>query len=226
MAYRVLVVDDHKILRDGIMAILERNDEFRVVGEAETGSQAVKLCEKLKPDLVLMDLGLSGMNGIEATAEIIRRHAGTKVIILTMYDDENSVVAAFRAGVRGFLSKTASSAELLDALRIVSQGGSYLSSEASEHLLSRIQRGDLAIKRVPGPIETLSPREQQVLRLIADGKTTKDVADTLDLSSQTVRSYRKTLMKKIGVTNVAGLTQVALAAGLTTLGKLGQKPKS
>jgi DNA-binding NarL/FixJ family response regulator len=226
MPYGVLIVDDHKILRDGIKAILERTAEFRVIAEAENGSSAVTLCGELEPDLVLMDLRLPGINGIEATTEIVRRCARTKVIILTMYDDENSVVAAFRSGVRGFLLKRASSSDLLDALRAVSKGGCYLSSDVSNHLLTRIQRGNLDLTVVPDPMAILSPREQQVLRLIAGGKTTKDIANLLDLGLQTVRTYRKTLMKKIGVTNVAGLTQAALAAGLTTFGALGQEAKT
>ena len=223
MPYGVLLVDDHKILRDGIKAILERTADFRVVAETDDGSSAVTLCGKLQPDLVLMDVRLPGINGIEATTEIVRRCARTRVIILTMYDDENSVVAAFRSGVRGFLLKKASSADLLDALRVVSQGGCYLSSDVSNHLLTRIQRGDLDLKDLPDAIASLSPREQQVLRLIASGKTTKDIANLLDLGLQTVRTYRKTLMKKIGVTNTAGLTQIALAAGLITFDALGQE---
>src|SRR5262245_10309213 len=165
-----------------------------------------------------MDIGLPGMNGIEATAEIVRRSPSTKVMMLSMYDDENSVVAAFRSGARAFLLKKASSADLLDALRTVSKGGSYLSSQVSDHLLTRIQRGDLEPRDSPGPLHGLSPREQQVLRLVAEGKTSKEIAVMLDLGLQTVRTYRKTLMKKIGVTNIAGLTQVALAAGVTAWG--------
>ena len=140
-------------------------------------------------------------------------------MVLSMYDDENSVVAAFRSGARAFLLKKASSADLLDALRAVSKGGSYLSSQVSDHLLTRIQRGDLDTKGLPGPLDGLSPREQQVLRLVAEGRTSKEIATMLDLGLQTVRTYRKTLMKKIGVTNIANLTQVALASGITGWGK-------
>src|SRR4029077_9279570 len=124
---------------------------------------------------------------------------------------------------RAFLLKKASSEDLLDALRTVSRDGSYLGWQGSDHLLTRIQRGDLESKGDPGPLDGLSPREQQVLRLVAEGKTSKDIAVMLDLGLQTVRTYRKTLMKKIGVTNIASLTQVALAAGLTGWGKPDQK---
>jgi DNA-binding NarL/FixJ family response regulator len=224
MPYNVLLVEDHKIVRDGIKAILERAPEFRIVGEAEDGSGAVSLCRKLRPDLVVMDIGLPGLNGIEATTEILRHCPSTRVTMLSMYDDENSVVAAFRSGARAFLLKKASSSDLLDALRTVSKGGSYLSSQVSDHLLTRVQRGDLEVKGAPAPLQGLSPREKQVLRLVAEGLTSKDIATMLDLGLQTVRTYRKTLMKKIGVTNIACLTQVALTAGLTSWGKPDKNP--
>ena len=209
----IVLVDDHKLVRDGIKGILERGSEFRVVGEAESGADAVNLCKKTQPHIALMDIGLPGMNGIEATTELLRHCPTVKVIILSMYDDENSVVSAIRSGARAFVLKKASSAELLDALRTVARGGSYLNSQVSDRLLARIQRGDLDTHD-RSPLESLSPRELQVLRLVAEGKTSKDIAVLLDLGLQTVRSYRKTMMKKLGVNNVAGLTQLALAAGL------------
>jgi DNA-binding NarL/FixJ family response regulator len=214
----VVLVDDHKLVRDGVRTILERCAEFRVVGEAENGAEAVPLCQKLHPDIVLMDIGLQGINGIETTNELRRHCPGVKVIILSMFDDENSVVGAIRSGARAFVLKRASSNELLDALRTVARGGSYLSSQVSDRLLSRIQRGDLDT-RGNGVLESLSPRELQVLRLVAEGKTSNDIAVLLDLGLQTVRSYRKTMMKKLGVNNVAGLTQLALASGLTNWNK-------
>lgn len=216
MPFNIVLVDDHKLVRDGVKTILERGTEFRVVGEAENGVDAVQLCRKSQPDIVLMDIGLPGMNGIEATTELVRHCPTVKVIILSMYDDENSVVSAIRSGARAFVLKKASSTELLDALRTVARGGSYLSSQVSDRLLTRIQRGDLQTHD-HSPLESLSPRELQVLRLVAEGKTSKDIAVMLDLGLQTVRSYRKTMMKKLGVNNVAGLTQLALAAGLTHL---------
>jgi DNA-binding NarL/FixJ family response regulator len=218
MAFDVVLVDDHKLVRDGVRTILERSTEFRVVGEAENGADAVQLCKKSPPDIVLMDIGLQGMNGIETTTELLRHCPSVKVVVLSMYDDENSVVSAIRSGARAFVLKKASSTELLDALRTVARGGSYLSSQVSDRLLTRIQRGDVET-RERGPLESLSPRELQVLRMVAEGKTSKDIAVLLDLGLQTVRSYRKTMMKKLGVNNVAGLTQLALASGITQLNK-------
>src|ERR1051325_3783694 len=141
--FDVVLVDDHKLVRDGVRGILERGSEFRVVGEAENGADAVQLCRKTTPHIVLMDIGLPGMNGIEATTELLRHCPTVRVIVLSMYDDENSVVSAIRSGARAVVLKKASSSELLDALRTVARGGSYLSSQVSDRLLARIQRGDL-----------------------------------------------------------------------------------
>ncbi len=215
MSFNVLLVDDHKIMRDGIKAILRHSGEFTVLGEAETGAEAVQFCRRKKPEIVLMDIGLPGLNGIEATQEILRHVPETRIIILSMYDDEHSVISAIRSGARAFVLKRASDGDLVDALRTVAKGGSYLSPQVSDRLLHRIQRGDLESKPQVSALDGLSPRELQVLRLVAEGKTSKEIAVMLDLGLQTVRSYRKTMMKKLGVNNVAGLTQLALAAGLT-----------
>ena len=215
MPVDVLLVDDHKIMRDGIKAILNRSSEFRVVGEAENGTDAVQFVKKLHPHLVLMDIGLPGLSGVETTAEILRYQPDCKIVILSMYDDEHSVVSAVRSGARGFILKRASDNDLLEALRMVASGSAYFSPQVSDRLLTRIQKGDLEASQAPKALESLSPREVQVLRLVADGKTSKEIAVMLDLREQTVRSYRKTMMKKLGVNNVAGLTQLALSTGLT-----------
>jgi DNA-binding NarL/FixJ family response regulator len=215
MSFQVLLVDDHKIMRDGIKAILRHSDEFEVMGESESGTEAVQICKQKRPDVILMDIGLPGLNGIETTVEILRHCPDMKVVILSMYDDEHSVVSAIRSGARAFVLKKASDNDLLDALRTVAKGGSYLSPQVSDRLLHRIQKGDLDSKPEATVLDGLSPRELQVLRLVAEGKTSKEIAVMLDLGLQTVRSYRKTMMKKLGVNNVAGLTQMALAAGIT-----------
>jgi two-component system response regulator NreC len=215
MPLDVLLVDDHKIMRDGIKAILSRGNEFRVVGEAENGPDAVQFSKQFRPHLVLMDIGLPGLNGVETTQEILRFHGDCKIVILSMYDDENSVMGAIRAGARAFILKRASDMDLVEALRMVAAGGIYLSPQVSDRLLTRIQKGDLESRQSNSALEVLSPRELQVLRLVAEGKTSKEIASLLDLSEQTVRSYRKTMMRKLGVNNVAGLTQLALSTGLT-----------
>lgn len=211
----ILLVDDHKILRDGIKAILKPTGEFTVAGEAENGHDAVHFCRLHQPSIVLMDLNLPGMGGLDATAEILRHTPETKVMVLSMYDDENSVIQAIRAGARAFVLKRASYDDLLDALRTVARGGFYLSPQVSGRLLHRIQRGHGDEQPAATPLDHLSPREVQVMRMVADGKTSKEIAVMLELGVHTVRSYRKTLMKKLGISNVAGLTQLALSTGLS-----------
>jgi len=162
---------------------------------------------------VVMDIGLPGINGIEATGELARHSPRTRVLMLSMYDDEDSVMAAVRAGARGFVLKKACATELVDAMRTVVRGGTYFGAQVSDRLLSGVQTGKLRQPARPGR-EALSPREQQVLRLTAEGKSNKEVATVLHLEVHTVRSYRKSLMAKLGASNVAQLIQVAAAAGL------------
>ena len=217
MPYRVLIVEDHKIMRDGIRALLDRGGEFIVAGEAESGTEAIQICTEIHPDVVLMDIGLPGLNGVDATTELLRNCPNAKVIILSMYDDEESVVSSIRAGARGYVVKRASSGDLLEALRAVARGSSYLSPNVSERLLSRIRRGEETETAGRHPLlSQLTPREFQVLGMIVEGKASKEIAVTLSLGVETVRSYRKTMMKKLNVNNVAGLIRVALAAGLAS----------
>jgi DNA-binding NarL/FixJ family response regulator len=209
----IVLVDDHKLVRDCIRGILERSSEFRVVGEAGNGAEAVTLCKKTQPHIAVMDIGLPGMNGIEATRELQRHCPEVKVVILSMYGDETSIVAAIRSGARAYVLKKGSATELLDALRAVARGGTHLSSEVADRLLTHVQRGDWESGK-GSPLESLTARELQVMRLVAEGKANKDIAGLLDLGEQTVRSYRKTMMKKLGVSNVAEVTRIALVRGL------------
>jgi DNA-binding NarL/FixJ family response regulator len=209
MRFQVLLVEDHKILRDGIKAILDDGGEFLVMGETGNGTEAVQICKQQLPDIIVMDIGLQGLNGIEAAAEILRHCPEAKIIMLSIYGDEDSVASAIRCGARGFVLKKASGNELMDALRAVARGGAYLSPQISNGILQRMLRGELKTAHVSA-LAGLSTRELQVLRLVADGNSSKDIAAMLDLGLNTVRSYRKTLMRKLHVNNVAGLTQVAV----------------
>jgi DNA-binding NarL/FixJ family response regulator len=173
-----------------------------VAGEAENGLEALKLCKSIHPDVVLMDIAMPVLSGIQATAEILRHCPKTKVAILSTHDHEAYVVEAIRAGAIGYISKACSHADLLEAIKTVSKGGSYLSPQASACLVSRIRTGG---DTPQVPLNGLSPRELQVLGLITDGKASKEIAVLLDLTLQTVKGYRKTLMKKLRATNVAGL---------------------
>ncbi len=218
--YSILLVDDHRIIRDGLRAMLEASGDFQVAGEAETGGQAVALAARLRPHLVVMDLSLPGMNGIEATIELLRESPASKVVILSMYDDEASVVQAMRSGARGFVLKKASQADLIAALHAVARGGTYLSPEVSDKFLECVRKGDFT-RRNSAVLSVLTPRELQVMRLIAEGRSSKEIAGILDLSIETVRGYRKSLMRKLNVSNVAALTQIAVAEGLTRFSQFG-----
>lgn len=224
MPFDILLVDDHKIMRDGVKAILKLHTDFHVVGEAESGQDALQFLKRQSVDVVLMDIGLPGLSGIETTAELMRQSSEARVIILSMYEDEDSVVAAMRAGARGFVLKQASEIDLVDALRTVARGGTYLSPEVSDKLLRRLQNGNMETRVNGSSVDGLSPRELQVMRMVAEGKTSKEIAVLLDLGLQTIRSYRKTMMKKLGVSNVAGLTQIALASGVTQVPGYQQQP--
>ncbi len=218
MAADVLLVEDHQVVRDGIRAILDRAEDFRVVGAVDTGAEAVQFCRQTTPQLILMDLSLPGLNGIEATAEILRHNPACKVVVLSMYDDENSVVNAIRAGARGFVLKKASQGDLLEALRAVASGSSYLSPEVSERLVHRMQSPDPTGTADAPEIQRLSPREVQVLRLVGEGKSSREIAELLQLEVETIRSYRKSLMKKLAAKNATHLTHIALKAGLISVG--------
>lgn len=221
----VLIVDDHTIIRDGIKAILKHKPDYKVIGEGADGVQAIRMCQEHSPAIVILDLNLPGLNGIDTAIEILRFRPDTKIVILSMYDDEASVINAIRAGVCGYVLKTASDATLVNALEVVSQGGTYLSPTISTRLLSSVQRGRLedADINMASPVERLTDRERQVLRLVAQGLSSKEIAVVLGLAVQTIRTYRKTIMKKLSVTNVAGLTQLAIAAGLLIPSEIAYK---
>jgi DNA-binding NarL/FixJ family response regulator len=210
MKLRILLVDDHKMLLAGIRAILDQSQDFEVIGEAETGAEAIAACEQQHPDVIVMDIGLPDMNGIDTTQVIVRNAPRTKVVMLSIYSDEYSVVSAIRAGAQAYVLKQAAGRDLLEAMRAVSRGESYLSPQVSANLVRRLNR---ASPRSSPALEILAPRELQVFRLVAAGNASKDIAVTLDLSLETVRSYRKTMMRKLGVSNIAAVTRFAIANG-------------
>jgi DNA-binding NarL/FixJ family response regulator len=218
---KILLVDSHKIFTQAIRLVLESKGDFRVVGEVKSGKKAVEFCRKTPPNVVLMEVSLSELNGIDATIEIVHRCPATKVVILSERSDEESVVGAIKAGVKGYILKSSASVDdLLRGIRMVASGeGSYLSPEISELLRSLIQSGE---KKPSMPaLDLLSPRELQMVRLVAEGKTSKDIARLLNLEVQTVRTYRKTMMKKIGASGSAEVVRFAFFNGLINKGENG-----
>ncbi|MDR3700170.1 MAG: response regulator transcription factor [Candidatus Sulfopaludibacter sp.] len=212
MTVNVVLVQDHKAIA-GLRAVFACSPDLHVAGEATNGVEAVALCRRLRPDLVLIDLGLPGVTGIQLTTEILHVCPRAKVVMFSAYDDEDSILAAIRAGVRGFVLEKSPAQEILQAVRTVAAGGTYLSSSASSRLLACVQRSGQGGGVVPD-VGSLSPREMQVLRLVAGGMRTKEVASELNLEHNTIRTYRRTMMRKLGVKNLAGVIEAAHLAGL------------
>ncbi len=206
---KVLLVDDHTIVREGVSALLEISPGIEIVGEAGNGSEAVEMAREHPVDLVLMDLDMPGMGGLEATRNICREFPGVKVLILTQYDHKEHVLSILEAGAHGFLTKSAASTELVSAIRAVYRGDSYLSPTATRHLLQSYRSDDGAPKN-SDPYEQLTGREKEVLRLLAEGHTAREIASMLFISPKTVDSHRTRLMGKLDLHNRAELVRYAL----------------
>ncbi len=215
METRVIIADDHKVVRDGLKMIVEHHPELKVVGEAGNGIEAVNQCLKLAPDVVILDIGMPLLNGIEATRKIVNEIPGTKVVILSMYGDDQSVMAAIKAGARGYVLKDEAGAEVVKAIVQVTQGNAFLSAQISSVLIEEIQKKESPPGGGDELLDSLTPQEKQIIQLIAEGKTSKQVGETLCISAETVRSHRKNVMNKLNIHNVVGLTKFALKKGLT-----------
>lgn len=210
---RVLLADDHKLFRAGIRALLKTVADVDIVAEAADGREALRLVSAHRPDLVLLDIMMPSLNGLDAAVRIGRAFPQTRVVILSMNADEDSVLKALRAGAMGYLVKTADPAELELAIRAVARGERFLSSAVSEHLvaacLNRIDRERTSLER-------LTTRQREVLQLIAEGHTTKEIAIKLDISAKTAEAYRAELMKALEIHDIATLTRYAIRAGLVS----------
>jgi len=204
---RVVIADDHALLRQSLKALLE-TEQFTVVGEASTGLEAIRLVEQTRPKLVIMDLAMPEMNGIDAAKEITQRVPGTKIMLMTMHNEDEYVFTALRSGVSGYFLKTQTTSELIAAVREVDRGNTYLSPSVSRHLVQSMLSGK------PPAAQRLSSRERQVLQLIAEGKTTKEIANILGMSVRTGESHRANIMEKLGIHDTAGLVRFAIRLGL------------
>ncbi|HLA81228.1 MAG TPA: response regulator transcription factor [Thermoleophilia bacterium] len=212
---RVLVVDDHTLLRDGITALLDLVPDIEVVGEASNGKEALERVKELRPDVVLMDIEMPVMDGLEAARKIRARFPAIKVLTLSQYDDSTHVLDAVEAGVQGFMTKTAASAELAASIRSVYRGDSYLSPTAARQLVGEFQRAEHP--RSDDPYDQLTTREKEVLRLIAEGKTTQQIADILVISLKTAEGHRTNLMAKLGVHDRIELVKFAVRRGIISI---------
>jgi two-component system, NarL family, response regulator NreC len=215
MKTRVLIVDDHLIFREGLRSMIEKKPDIEVIGEAENGRKAIELTETLLPDVLIMDIVMPDINGVEATRQISGRHKNIKIIGLSMHEDGRFAAEMLKAGASGFLLKDSAFEELVDAINTVRTDGIYLSSKIKESMLKDYV--GLLAKDSLSSFSTLSSREQEVLRLIAGGKSTKEIASQLGVSVKTVESHRLHIMGKLDTDNMADLVKYAIRAGLTSL---------
>ncbi|MFD1020294.1 response regulator [Thalassobacillus hwangdonensis] len=221
MTTKIVLIDDHKLFREGVKRILDFESSFEVVAEGDDGDTAIDLIEQHDPDIVLMDINMPNMNGVEATAEIIKRYPDLKVIILSIHDDENYVTHALKTGAQGYLLKEMDSDALIDAIKVVSDGGSYLHPKVTHNLVAEYRR--LAESSESGqtlkaieyrkPLHLLTRRECEVLQLLADGKSNRGVAESLYISEKTVKNHVSNILQKMSVNDRTQAVVTAIKNG-------------
>jgi DNA-binding NarL/FixJ family response regulator len=206
---RVLIAEDHLMVRAGIRALLEKSGDINVMGEASNGQEAIEMVEQLKPDVLIMDIMMPRMNGIQAAERLREMRVGTYILLLSMYSDPGFVHRALQCGVKGYVLKSSISDELLWAVRAVASGKTYLSSPISEIVVESAINSH-AISQNGDPLSTLSPREKEILQLIAEEYTSAEIGKMLFISEKTVEKHRTRLIEKLNVRNLAGLVRLAV----------------
>ncbi|MEJ2199784.1 MAG: response regulator transcription factor [Desulfuromonadaceae bacterium] len=216
MAIRILLADDHQIMRDGLIALFDKAKDIEVVAEAENGHETLEKTLELRPDVVVMDLNLPGISGIEATRRILAVDPGRRILALSMLQDQGCVVESLKAGVKGYLVKSCAAEELLQAIRALAAGGSYLCRQATQMVVKDVGHAE---PKEPGVADhpVLTARELEVLRLIAAGQNTKEIAYQLGVSVKTIDVHRGRIMKKLNLYSIAELTKYAIREDLTSL---------
>ena len=213
---RVVIADDHTVLREGLKAVLAVSDDINVVGEARDGLEAIAAARSLAPDVVLMDIAMPGLGGMEATRRIRREYPSVKVLVLTQYDNREYVLRFLRAGASGYVLKTAPARDVMEAVRLVNGGGLYLNTpNAAELIAQALDVGNREVVR--GSFDSLTDREREVLRLIAEGMTSRQIADALTVSIKTVVTHRANLMDKLGIHNRAELIKFGIRHGVVPM---------
>lgn len=210
---RVLLADDHKLMRTGLRLVIEQHPDFTVVGEADDGRQAVALANSLKPDVIVMDIGMPNLNGIEAALQITSAHPEILIVMLSMHSDEGYVLRALKAGARAYLLKDSAEADLSLAIRAVTEGKSFFSPAVSKVLLEDYMR-KLQRAGAEDSYDLLSPREREVLQLVAEGRSSKEIAALLNLSVYTVETHRSNTMQKLNLRGIPELILYAVRKGL------------
>jgi len=212
---RIVIAEDHTILREGLKSLLSSSSDFEIIGEAEDGQEAIRCVEKFKPDLILMDLSMPRMNGMDAIKEIKKRFSETKILVLTVHKTEEYILATLKAGADGYVLKDATHTELMIAVKNVLSGKHYISPGISEKVIEGYLEGRKTLKTRTS-WETLTQREREILKLIAEGYKNKEIADYLCISPKTVEKHRANLMEKLDLHNVQALTTFAIEKGLVS----------
>jgi len=210
---KILVVDDHAVLRDGVRALLGLHDDLEVVGEASEGKEALAKAQELMPDVVIMDIAMPGMDGLEATRRIRKKHPKIKVLVLTQHDNKEYILSVIKAGASGYVPKRALGSELVSAIRSVKEGDSFLYPSAASALIEDY----LQQTRDEDPYDQLTAREREIFKLIAEGHTSREIADMLFLSLRTVQGHRLKVMEKLDLHNRTELIKYAMRKGLVSL---------
>ena len=214
MTIRALLADDHQLFLDGLRALLAKQPGIEVVAEASDGREALSAARRLRPDVVIMDLSMPGLNGIEATRRISKRVPSARIICLSMHTEARFVEAALEAGAAGYLPKDCASEEMTAAIRAVSKGQTYLSPGVADVVVNVLRNRDVPARE--SAFDLLTDREREVLQLLAEGQSTKQLAAHLALSVKTVGTHREHIMQKLGIRSIAGLTKYAIREGLTS----------
>jgi two-component system NarL family response regulator len=215
MSIRILLVDDHQMMRDGLRSILDLEDDLDVVGEAGNGYEALEMARTRRPDVIVMDIGMKDLNGIETTRQIMAHNSRAKVIALSTHSSEPYVISMLEAGASGYVLKDAAVDEMRRAIRVVADGSHYLSPEIAGTVVTSRLRAPAA--EGASASAALAPRERQILQLLAEGHTSSEIARQLHIATTTVDSHRRNIMKKLDLHSVAELTKYAIREGLTSL---------
>jgi DNA-binding NarL/FixJ family response regulator len=210
---RIILSDDHAVMRRGLRLVLQEQQDFEVVGEASDGREAVALAETHKPDIAVLDITMPNLNGIEAARQISAKQLGTSIVILSMHADESFVLRALKAGARGYVLKESGEADLINAIRLVSAGKSFFSPTVSRMLVEDYVR-QLQDKDIEDSYELLTVREREILQLVAEGKSNKDIANMLNLSLYTVETHRSNILEKLNLHSVPELILYAVRKGV------------
>ena len=210
---RILIADDHGIVRKGLRLQLEQNNEFEVVGEATEGREAVRMAEELQPDVVIMDIAMPNLNGIQATTQLVKKNPQVGVIILSMYSDETYLMRTLAAGAKGYLLKDSADVDLHRAVEVVAQGKPFFSPAIADTLLEDYMR-QLQQRGLQDSYDLLTEREKEILQLLAEGKSNKDVAGMLNLSTNTVETHRTRIMQKLDLHSTADIVLYAVRKGI------------